>query len=45
MQLSDERLRQLTNEQGSAVATQQQDEAQQTLKEAVNIQTIRNLRT
>jgi hypothetical protein len=39
--LSDERLRQLTNEQGSALATHQQSEAQQVLKEAVSMSQIR----
>ncbi len=41
VQLSDERLRQLTNEQGSAVAKQQHEQAQQVLKEAVNMPQIR----
>lgn len=41
VQLSDERLRQLTNEQGSELAQQQQSEAQQVLKEAISIAQIR----
>lgn len=41
VQLSDERLRQLTNEQGSARAKQQQSEAQQVLQEAVSMSQIR----
>lgn len=41
VQLSDERLRQLTNEQGSALAKQQLSEAQQELKEAVSMAQIR----
>jgi hypothetical protein len=44
VQLSDERLRQLTNEQGNALAQQQQEHAQQLLKEAVTAQTIRKQR-
>lgn len=39
--LSDERLRQLTNEQGSILAKQQQAQAQQVLQEAVSIAQIR----
>lgn len=42
--LSDERLRQLTNEQGTVLAKQQQEQAQQILEEAVTMQTIRNQR-
>jgi hypothetical protein len=42
--LSDERLRQLTNEQGSILAKQQQAQAQQVLHEAVSIAKIRALR-
>ena len=42
--LSDERLRQLTNEQGTVLAKQQQEQAQQILKEAITMQTIRNQR-
>jgi transposase-like protein len=38
VQLSDERLRQLTNDQGSALAQQQHSEAQQVVQEAVNMQ-------
>ena len=41
VQLSDERLRQLTNEQGSALAEQQSAQAQQVLKEAVSMSQIR----
>ena len=44
VQLSDERLRQITNEQGSEVATQQQEQAQQVLKEAVSMPHIRKQR-
>jgi hypothetical protein len=44
VQLSDERLRQLTNEQGSVVAQQQQSEAQQVLTEAVSMTQIRGQR-
>jgi hypothetical protein len=40
-QLSDERLRQLTNEQGSLLAEQHQSKAQQVLQEAVNMPQIR----
>ncbi|SRR5581483_7081984 len=43
--LSDERLRQLTNEQGSALARQQHAQAQQRLKEAVSMSQIRAQRT
>jgi len=39
--LSDERLRQLTNEQGRAVAKAQREQAEQVLKEAVNMEQIR----
>jgi hypothetical protein len=42
--LSDERLRQLTNEQGTVLAKQQQEQAQQILKDAVTMQTLRNQR-
>jgi hypothetical protein len=41
VQLSDERLRQLTNEQGSLLAKQQHSEAQHLLQEAVNLPLIR----
>lgn len=41
VQLSDERLRQLTNQQGSALAKQQREQAQQVLKEAVSMEQIR----
>ena len=41
VQLSDERLRQLTNEQGSILAKQQQGQAQQVLQEAVSMAQIR----
>ena len=41
VQLSDERLRHLTNEQGSILAKQQQAQAQQVLKEAVSMPQIR----
>jgi len=41
VQLSDERLRQLTNEQGSILAKQQQAQAQQVLQEAVSMSQIR----
>lgn len=37
VQLSDERLRQLTNEQGSGLARQQQEHAQQVLTDAINL--------
>jgi cell division septum initiation protein DivIVA len=39
--LSDERLRQLTNEQGSALAKRQHEQAQRVLNEAVNMSQIR----
>ncbi len=41
VQLSDERLRQLTNKQGSELASQQQDQAEQLLQEAVNMTQVR----
>jgi hypothetical protein len=41
VQLSDERLRQLTNGQGSILAKQQQAQAQQVLQEAVSMSQIR----
>ena len=41
VQLSDERLRQLTNEQGRLLAEQQQSEAQRVLQEAVSMPQIR----
>ncbi len=41
VQLSAERLRQLTNEQGSSLAKQQQSEAQQMLHKAVSMEQIR----
>jgi hypothetical protein len=41
VQLSHERLRQLTNEQGSLLAEQQQAQAQQVLQEAVSMAQIR----
>lgn len=41
VQLSDERLRQLTNEQGSALAKQQQEQAQQILSDAISLPQIR----
>lgn len=44
VQLSDERLRQITNEQGSEVAILQQEQAQQVLKEAVSMPQIREQR-
>jgi hypothetical protein len=44
VQLSDERLRQLTNEQGNTLAKQQQSEAQQVLEEAVSMEQIRTQR-
>lgn len=43
--LSDERLRQLTNEQGSLLAKQQQSEAQHVFQEAVSMPQIRAQRT
>lgn len=45
VQLSDERLRQLTNEQGSALAKQQQAQAQQVLVDAASLPQIRTQRT
>ena len=44
VQLSDERLRQLTNEQGSLLAKQQQERAQQVLADAISPQLIRQER-
>jgi transposase len=44
VQLSDERLRQITNEQGQAVAQAQSEQAQQVLKEAVSMEHIRTQR-
>src|SRR5512135_2491115 len=44
VQISDERLRQLTNEQGSAQAKAQQLEAEQILSQATNMQEIRRQR-
>jgi hypothetical protein len=41
VQPSDGRLRQLTNEQGSSLAKQQQEHAQQVLKEAVSMSQVR----
>lgn len=41
VQLSDERVRQLTNEQGSMVAKQQKDKAEEVVTEAVNMTQIR----
>lgn len=41
VQLSDERLRQITNEEGSAQATQQREQAEQVLEEAVSMERIR----
>jgi hypothetical protein len=41
VQLSDERLRQITNEQGRAVAQAQREQAEQVLKEAVSMEQIR----
>ena len=41
VQLSDERLRQITNEQGRAVAQAQCEQAEQVLKEAVSMEQIR----
>jgi hypothetical protein len=41
VQLSDERLRQLTNEQGSAPTKHQQSEAQQVVQEVVSMSQIR----
>jgi hypothetical protein len=45
VQLSDERLRQLTNEQGKEKANEQQQQAEQVLQEAVNMEQIRAKRT
>ena len=45
MQLSDERLRQITNEQGKAVANEQREQAEQVLQEAVSMEQIRAQRT
>jgi hypothetical protein len=45
VQLSDERLRQITNEQGSAAAELQREQAQQILEEAVDLAQIRAERT
>ena len=44
VQLSDERLRQLTNEQGSCLARQHQEHAQQVLTDAINLSLIRRER-
>jgi len=44
VQLSDERLRQMTNEQGQQQARQQQEQAEQLLQEAVNMIRIRTER-
>ncbi len=44
VQLSDERLRQLTNEQGRAAASQQQAHAQQILADAISLPQIRRER-
>jgi hypothetical protein len=44
VQLSDERLRQLTNEQGSLLAKQQQAHAQQILSDAISLPLIRRER-
>lgn len=44
VQISDERLRQITNEEGKALAKQQYQQAQQILKEAVSMQEIRESR-
>lgn len=41
VQLSEERLRQLTNEQGTALAKRQHSEAQRGLKEAIDMSEIR----
>lgn len=41
MQISDERLRQITNEQGSVLAKQQHEQAQQVLQEASSMPQIR----
>src|SRR5579863_9483444 len=45
VQLCDERLRQITNEQGSAVAKEQREQAQEDLTEAVRMEQIRAQRT
>jgi hypothetical protein len=45
VQLSDERLRQITNEQGKAVANKQREQAEQGLQEAVSMEQIRAQRT
>lgn len=45
VQLSDERLRQITNEQGKVVAKDQEEQAEQVLQEAVSMQQIRAQRT
>lgn len=45
VQLSDERLRQITNEQGTAVANEQRKQAEQVMREAVSMQQIRAQRT
>jgi hypothetical protein len=45
VQLSDERLRQITNEQGKAVANEQREQAEQVLQEAVSMEQIRAQRT
>lgn len=44
VQLSDERLRQLTNEQGSLLARQHQEQAQQVFADAINLPLIRRER-
>ena len=44
VQLSDERLRQLTNEQGSCLARQQQAHAQQVLADAIDLPLLRRER-
>ncbi len=45
MQISDERLRQITNEQSRAVAREQREQVEQTLLEAVSMEQIRARRT
>ena len=45
VQLSDERLRQITNEQGTAIANEQREQAEQVLQEAVNMKQVRAQRT
>jgi hypothetical protein len=45
VQISDERLRQITNQQGSVTAKNQREQAQQILQEAVSMRQIRALRT